>query len=415
MEAKICDTMDTYREQIDAAVSVIKTSMLTEFDDLHIPKFEAKTVGSNVPAREQTMVDASLQMADAMRHALCLKFPPRVSKLDVVLKAIVQAVASAGGNIVEMRKLRRQKLRVASNMVSDLNRELQALVPEFARPIAGHVNFALVEVLVRAVGWRHSTLVHNLISGFEPIGTVPSTECLRPVDEPEPGAMSKESNAQSFDDAVKHLSRKARDADESSLADQWAIWEKTLAECAEGFCVGPLSRSKVESMFKDTEFGPRCIPAFGIWQKGKLRRIDDACRSEHNFLTQMLETIVCVSADLPADIACEFYKFLPTTCRLRLGTDDIASAYRVLQSAAPQHNELTPGAESCWRNLAVFWTAGSCRRGTRLAFVASYTSRLLRLSLAWGGRPCRRSRRGSIPRAEARLSTTASALRQSFS
>ena len=53
MEAKIRDTMDTYREQIDAAVSVIKTSMLTEFDDLHIPKFEAKTVGSNVPAREQ--------------------------------------------------------------------------------------------------------------------------------------------------------------------------------------------------------------------------------------------------------------------------------------------------------------------------------------------------------------------------
>ena len=100
------------------------------------------------------MVDASLQMADAMRHALCLKFPPRVSKLDVVLKATVQAVASAGGNIVEMRKLRRQKLRVASSMVSDLNRELQALVPEFARPIAGHVNFALVEVLVRAVGWR---------------------------------------------------------------------------------------------------------------------------------------------------------------------------------------------------------------------------------------------------------------------
>ena len=210
MEAKIRDALDTYREQIDAAVSVIKTSMLTEFDDLHIPKFEAKTVGSNVPAREQTMVDASLQMADAMRHALCLKFPPRVSKLDVVLKATVQAVASAGGNIVEMRKLRRQKLRVASNMVSDLNRELQALVPEFARPIAGHVNFALVEVLVRAVGWRHSTLVHNLISGFEPIGTVPSTECLRPVDEPEPGAMSKESNAQSFDDAIKHLSRKAR-------------------------------------------------------------------------------------------------------------------------------------------------------------------------------------------------------------
>jgi len=29
-------------------------------------------------------------------------------------------------------------------------------------------------------------------------------------------------------------------------------------------------------MFKDTPYGPRPIPAFGIWQNGKLRRIDDA-------------------------------------------------------------------------------------------------------------------------------------------
>ena len=38
--------------------------------------------------------------------------------------------------------------------------------------------------------------------------------------------------------------------------------------------------------------------------------VDDACRSGHNLLTRMRETIVCVSADLPGDIAIEFYKSL---------------------------------------------------------------------------------------------------------
>ena len=52
----------------------------------------------------------------------------------------------------------------------------------------------------------------------------------------------------------------------------------------------------------------------------------------------MRETIVCVKADLPADIAIEFYKCLPEGVRLRIGTDDIASAYRLMVSAAPEYN-----------------------------------------------------------------------------
>jgi len=73
---------------------------------------------------------------------------------------------------------RRAALRQASVMVSALNGDLQHLVPEFGKPIAGHVNFALVEALVRAVGWRHATLMRDLLMGFEPIGSIRSTGCL---------------------------------------------------------------------------------------------------------------------------------------------------------------------------------------------------------------------------------------------
>ena len=156
---------------------------------------------------------------------------------------------------------------------------------------------------------------------------------------------------QSFDDAVEYLTRKAKQASPDAVQDQWVVWEKSLKECENGFCEGPLTRGQVESLFSHTELGPRCIPAFGIWQKGSLRRIDDACRSWHNFFTQMCETIVCVSADLPADIAAEFYKYLLEDCVLKLGTDDIASAYRVLQSASPQYNVTWRRCGSRWPKM----------------------------------------------------------------
>ena len=56
-------------------------------------------------------------------------------------------------------------------------------------------------------------------------------------------------------------------------------------------------------------------------------------------MTRMWETISCCGADLPARIAAEFAKHLKLTdMNLRLGTDDIASAYRILVSAMPEYN-----------------------------------------------------------------------------
>ena len=149
-------------------------------------------------------------------------------------------------------------------------------------------------------------------------------------------------NARSFDEAVRILSRKARKHNSAQdEADRAEVARVTLEECEKPkeFCVGPLSRRGVHDLFKDSPHGPRCIPAFGIWQNEKLRRIDDACISLHNLMTRMWETISCCGADLPARIAAEFAKHLKLTdMNLRLGTDDIASAYRILVSAMPEYN-----------------------------------------------------------------------------
>jgi hypothetical protein len=333
------DTLfEKHAESLSAAVSIVKDLVPSSLEGEHIGRFVMKQKCESIPAKETTLIDASLGMADAMREALGLSFPARVSRLDPVLANTVAVIAELGNGVVDARKKARAGIRKAAELVAPLTKELQALVHDFAKPIVGEVDFALFEVLVRAVGWRHSCLMRDLLFGFEPLGEVPTTDCLRPVEEPPPPAMTRESNVASFDEAVEYLTRKAKQASPDDFQDQLAVWKKSLKECKDGFCKGPLSRRQVESMFAGTEFGPRCIPAFGIWQKGSLRRIDDACRSGHNLLTRMRETIVCVSADLPADIAAEFYKYLSKDCILRLGTDDIASAYRVLQSASPQYN-----------------------------------------------------------------------------
>ena len=155
----------------------------------------------------------------------------------------------------------------------------------------------------------------------------------RPVDEPSTAQFSRESNVQSFDDAVRHLTERARRAalDPSAMADLESIWDLAIGECERDLCVGPKSRGDVERMFLGSPFGPRCIPSFAVWQKGKCRRIDDALRSGHNALIYMVETIVCETADLPARVAAAFARRLGlNVLDLRLGTDDIASAYRIL-------------------------------------------------------------------------------------
>ena len=302
------------------------------------------------PATETTLVDPSLCMVDAVRAGLGLSFPFVHSLRDNLRSVLVSELVRIGSDIIQVRASRRHALTIAKRMIRPLTVDLQSLVSDFARPINGHVDFGLVECLVRAFKWPHFWLVDVLICGFQPVGEVPVCGCHRRVDEPSTEVFSKESNLQCFDDSVEHLTVKARRASQDSQAeaDQVTVWDTTIEECDRGFCDGPLTRRKVCEMFKDTPYGPRPIPAFGIWQKEKLRRIDDALRSLHNALTYMRETIVCITADFPAAVAAEFAKYVSLdSLLLRLGTDDIASAYRILVNAWPEFS-----VAAVWRPAA---------------------------------------------------------------
>ena len=305
-----------------------------------VPILNAKQAKHSVPARDSTIVDSSLDMVEAMKVMIELSFPCVPGRVDPVLESVIERVSSLRGQVVPWRKAARAFLRSASREVAPVTRDLQQLVSDFARPINGHVNFGLIECMVRVCEWPHKNLVDVLLGGFQVLGTIPWTGVNRPVVEPAPESICRESNAKSFDDAVSHLSQRARAAasDPKAMKDFETIWDMAIGECERELCVGPKKRAAVEKMFEDAPYGPRCIPAFAVWQKGKCRRIDDALRSGHNALICMLETIVCETADLPARIAAAFARHIGLeNLRLRLGTDDIASAYRILVSAQPQY------------------------------------------------------------------------------
>ena len=319
-------------------------SMLHEFGKewlcTQVPIPSARSAKYSVPARDTTLIDSSLDMIDAMQKMLHLSFPRVPGQVDPVLEGVIGRVSSLGEQVVPWRRSARTFLRSASKAVSPVTCALQSLVSDFARPINGHVDFGLLECMVRVCEWPYRNLVDTLLYGFKVLGDVPFTGSNRPVCEPATASFSRESNVKSFDDAVSHLEQRARAAasDADAMRDFETIWDLAIGECDRDLCVGPKTRGGVERMFEDTPWGPRCIPSFAVWQKGKCRRIDDALRSGHNALISMLETISCETADLPARIAAAFARHGGLEeLRLRLGTDDIASAYRILVSAEPQY------------------------------------------------------------------------------
>jgi hypothetical protein len=117
--------------------------------------------------------------------------------------------------------------------------------------------------------------------------------------------------------------------------DAGEVWRKTVEEVEQGLMIGPLSAHDLNRAFG---FGHwRAMPRFGTWQKGKLRPIDDALRNSLNATMCMSETLVCGTADFPLHVARAFALRLGPHVPMALGTDDIASAYRMIPSAHPMY------------------------------------------------------------------------------
>ena len=116
------------------------------------------------------------------------------------------------------------------------------------------------------------------------------------------------------------------------------ILKVTQEEQERGFCGPFLTKSEIDSMFGPGQWRP--LERFLIKQAdGKLRMIDNARRTGHNACTVLHETITTVNVDCIASFARmvsdSFHLAQPPSMQfpwmcLRVGTDDLADAYRGL-------------------------------------------------------------------------------------
>ena len=179
-------------------------------------------------------------------------------------------VSDPSVDVVGYRKGTRSLLRSLKSDLQPLRVDLQELVPDFLRPIVGHVDFALLEVMIRASRWVQECYVDNVIFGSKSVGDVPFVGCHRPIVDKPRKSFSRQDNAKSFDDAVRILEKRNRREKHSAQAlDDHRRVRITIEECEKGYCEGPFTRADIERRFADTPFGPRCIPAFGNLAEGQ--------------------------------------------------------------------------------------------------------------------------------------------------
>ena len=245
------------------------------------------------------------------------------------LQAAVDWVCMQGGKISSWRRQRCNEIRRIAASLDEVNAELSARMCDSSRELAtkvGPVHFAFIAASLDALEWPDTKLVFKLLHGFETIGPIEdsgvyaASRTWASADLSETLAGNAAWVSRMRDDYAKRA-RKTGVSD-----DDAALWDKSMDEVSKGYATGPFTREELDQRFG---YGCwRCIPRFAIWQKGKLRAVDDARRSLHNAITRTDESLICDRADFPLRMARAFARGIRTDPDMRLGTDDMEAAYR---------------------------------------------------------------------------------------
>ena len=313
---------------------------------------------SNTQWRERTIIPQELSIRDAIKRAKSLSPPPQGGTLSNTLVATIRALAGMGNSIVPWRVAQRDKIKGIARRLEAFNPGLRALIPAHGRNLNARINFATMYTLHAAIGYIDRLLIDKMLFGFEVVYNIPTSLAFRAVQEPPVDRFTTAENVACFDMVSKQLHKAARDATRIGADPQAAetmkkVWEGIVGEEGEvqkGLMDGGedgygYSRQQIWSQFKQVPGGPRCLLRFGVWQNGKCRGCDNGALCGHNDRTQLEETIVCITADFPAQIAREFAKY-NREWRIRIGTDDVDSAYRRVLCAQP------------WYTVVAAWDTG---------------------------------------------------------
>ena len=250
------------------------------------------------------------------------------------LAVAMDFVVANGGGVAVKRNIRADRLIEMCARLEPLSKAVMQQAPSHIRTLCGKMPVAMIGALIDGTQWPDTDLVRCFVHGFKSVGDVPDSGVFAPGGKPFEAipetvlAGNASYTSSVIHQAAKHATRNPHEASE--------LWRKTMSDVDKGLCLGPFTRNHLDK--KVWGYGRwRPMPRFGVWQNGKLRPIDDGKASLHNAITCTRESLRCCRADFPLRVARSLaIRFGPNRrFSMKVGTDDIASAYRLIPTAHP--------------------------------------------------------------------------------
>jgi hypothetical protein len=283
-----------------------------------------------------------------MREAADLGHPQAglrsASQSPDLLQSVYRVAASfhSPGSLREQRRVASVTLARESEALRPVSRRCHLLMSRSVRKVAGSFHVALLAAMARSVGWADERIAHDFVSGFPTVGNIPSSNVPSFRHRETEATVSQADAPNAAHNGAVRKRLLSRGVDQSTIP----LWEASLAESSSGS--GLIHGPFYSTNLLDRKFGGpqswRCMERFAVWQQRpngtwKLRPCDNAASSLHNDMTSMHETISCVSAAFPAEVASLFVEALGAGpgWSMAHGTDDIDSAYRRVPTGHPSY------------------------------------------------------------------------------
>ena len=299
------------------------------------------------PMSDQLVPADVHEVEDQMRRALQLRHPlhepwkgfgpeklyehRRAAELIAATRFTVQAGADGPRQMRE----RTARMRLASQRLWPLSTRARVCFG------AQHLELcplplphsAFVAALVTATSMVDLDAPLRILRGCPVAGDLPPVGSWNRCDVPRPLGLSYDDlpHAQWNDFLARDAEARFRKLDADGLADHNAMWEKSIEERDAGFAEGPLEIAELDRMFGRGTW--RASRRFAIWQKGKLRVIDDDAENLGNAATSYTDKLATQSADFPAQCAAGYQREVGAGVggwSAALGTEDVQAFYRVV-------------------------------------------------------------------------------------
>lgn len=279
--------------------------------------------------------DFAQQLREAFAFVHPMEHMP--SRMTPAQRAAIQWQCDQPDQPGEINRLREARFSVMAQCARALDGWKESLgehSPPWIRDcVPPRPHYALIDCCIEACGLPDARLVEDLIVGTPSVGLCPDSGMFRADWQPAALDIDALDHETWHCDVDSQLRSGARDA--SRHADLVTLYERTMKEVKDGWAKSLGSLQDAKAFFGDQPF--REMIRFAVEQKGEIRPCDNGRSSLHNLATTLQERLVVDSADFPARAAALYVELLgkDREFAFKLGTEDIASAYRRMPCCEP--------------------------------------------------------------------------------